>query len=104
MGHGIPLTRALVPTTKSQSFIASFRDVNSLLLASRSSAPAARALASADGKLDGLTKRKFCCPIVFMARAAAPILPGCVVPTKTIQTFSKKFFIMLPLHSLMPTT
>ena len=70
--------------TKSQSFTASFRHENCWLLASISSAPAALALASADGKCSGLTRRKFCCDIVFIARAVAPMLPGCVVPTKTI--------------------
>src|SRR5690606_29966871 len=58
--------------------------------ASTSSAPEARASASGSGKRFGFTSRKSASPMVFIARAAAPMLPGCVVSTSTIRTRSSR--------------
>jgi hypothetical protein len=55
-----------------------------------SSAPAARAVASACGKNFGDTKHKFVSIIFFIARATAPIFPACEVSTNTILILSSK--------------
>jgi hypothetical protein len=57
--------------------------------AKRLSAPLALAVATAEGKLLGLTKYKRDKAMFFIALAPAPILPGSVVLTMTILTLSK---------------
>ena len=54
----------------------------------RSSAPAARASAWSSGKCFGLTSSRRARPIVFIARAAAPILPGWLVCDRTTRIAS----------------
>ena len=53
---------------------------------STSSAPAARAVASSLGKCFGPHEHELARPIVFIARAVAPMLPGCEVSTSTMRT------------------
>jgi hypothetical protein len=53
-----------------------------------SSAPAARATAWSSGKRFGLTSSRRDRPIVFIARAAAPMLPGWLVCDRTTRTRS----------------
>ena len=87
-GQAMFLTRALAPNTKAHSATASSRRAHTWACARMSSAPAARAAHSALGNCLGATKANRLRPMVFMARAAAPMLPGWVVFAKTIFTFS----------------
>ena len=68
--------RALVATAQAQSPSASESSPQTFADTSRSSAPAARAVASALGKCRGRTMYRRVRPMVFMARATAPTLPG----------------------------
>jgi hypothetical protein len=52
--------------------------------AKTSSAPEALDVASALGKILGETSDRLVIFMFFMARATAPMLPGCVVSTRTI--------------------
>ena len=84
--------RAVVPSTRPQSAIASGSDATTRAAASTSSAPDARAVASGLGKSRGFTSHKSCSPMFFMARATAPMLPGCDVSTSTKRMGSKVLF------------
>src|SRR3972149_166795 len=77
-GQGIVLDLAVVATTSTQSCKASCKEPQTTARARISSAPAARAVTSAEGNILGFTRYKFRCPIFFMARAAAPMFPRCV--------------------------
>src|SRR5690554_1398719 len=78
--------RAVQPRTRGQAATARAR-LPTMGAASRtSSAPAAIASASACGKRSGATSTSRSRPMVLMARAAAPMLPGCWVPTRTMRT------------------
>src|SRR5690606_20193309 len=87
-GQGMLRWRALLPSTSEQLRTASARVSWTFAAASRSPAPAARALASAPGNPEGRTSRRLESPMVFMARALAPMFPGCVVATRTTWTRS----------------
>ncbi len=80
-------SRALAPTTQPQSAIASSRVAQTRALERISSAPAARAVAASLGNsARGRTSASSESPIVRIARAVAPMLPGCEVSTSTIRT------------------
>lgn len=85
-GHGRLLNLAEAPTTSAQSTTAASRSEQVRACWSMSSAPDARAMACWSSGQRGSTRTRRARPMVFMARAAAPILPECVVPTSTIRT------------------
>jgi hypothetical protein len=68
--------RAVNPTASTRSARASSSEATTRAEASTSAAPAASATASGSGKRRGATSRRSVRPIVFIARAAAPMLPG----------------------------
>ncbi len=79
--------RALAPTTQPQSAIASSSVAHTRAFVRISSAPAARAVAASLGNsARGRTSASSETPIVRIARAVAPMLPGCEVSTRTMRT------------------
>ncbi len=78
--------RALKPTASVRSASASASVGTTRARSSTSAAPAARATASGCGKWRGATSTRSASPIVFMARAAAPMLPGWLVRESTTAT------------------
>jgi hypothetical protein len=78
------LDLALAPITSWQSAIASCKLWQTVTFAKISSAPEALDVASALGNILGETKQRLNMHMFFMARATAPILPGCDVSTRTI--------------------
>jgi hypothetical protein len=70
--------------------MASFTESQRTALHRISSAPAALNVASAQGKIFGLTRYNLASPMFFIALATPPMLPGCVVPTRTIRIFENK--------------
>lgn len=101
-GQLMVLERALAPITRAQSAIASVNVSYTLAFAKISSAPAAREVASALGKIFGATKHRLSMHIFFIARATAPMLPGCVVSTKTILIFDNKIVSTLKKAESLP--
>src|SRR5690606_23225491 len=82
-GSAMRRSRAVLPSTRRQSATASARSACTVASSSTSPALAAMAAASACGKWRGATSASRRSPMVFIARAAAPMLPGCWVPTST---------------------
>jgi len=78
--------RAVQPSTQRQSATASARVAKTGAASTRSSAPAAIAWVSRSGAFSGATSTSFDRPMVFIARAAEPMLPGCWVPTRTMRS------------------
>src|SRR6058998_435147 len=76
-------SRALKATEYAVSASASSRLAHARADSSTSSAPEAMARASGCGKRFGPTRRSCVMPMVFMARAAAPMLPGCEGRSRT---------------------
>ena len=87
-GHGMRRARALAPSTRAQSAIASSSESTTVAFATTSSACAARQSACGSGNRAGRTRWSDVNPIVFMARAAAPMLPGWLGSTSTMRTWS----------------
>ena len=83
-GQLMVLDLALAPMTSWQSATASCKLWKMWACARISSAPQALDVASALGKILGATSRSLVMFMFFMARATAPIFPGCVVSTRTI--------------------
>src|SRR5690606_39099817 len=89
IGISMPRLQALAQTTLCRPLKALSSVSYTLALDNTSAAPDARARASALGYSSGLTRDNLSKPITFKARAAAPILPGWVVPiSKTLICFS----------------
>ena len=82
IGHGRLLDLALLPITKAQSAIASPRVFTTSACSSTSSADAALPTATPLGNSTGLTRARRLKPMFFIARAVAPMLPGCEVLTE----------------------
>src|SRR2546430_3954204 len=82
-GWESPRSRALKATEYVVPASASSRLAHARADWRRSSAPEAKARASGWGKRFGRTRRSCVMPIVFMARAAAPMLPGCEGRSRT---------------------
>src|SRR3989442_6442196 len=78
-----PRARALKATEYVVPASASSRLAHARADSSTSSAPEAMARASGWGKRFGPTRRSCVMPMVFIARAAAPILPGCEGRSRT---------------------
>src|SRR5213592_1936450 len=76
-------SRALKATEYAVSASASSRLAHACADSRTSDAPAAMARASGWGKRFGRTRRSCVMPMVFMARAAAPTLPGCEGRSRT---------------------
>ena len=85
-GHSIRRSRAVVPSTRPHPASASSTDSTTSAWCRTSSAPAARAVASALGNVRGATRQSRSSPIAFIARAAAPMFPGWVGSTSTMRT------------------
>ena len=83
MGHGSFLDRALVPIIRPQSATASSSVLTTRAFSSISTAETARAVAAPLGKSSGSTRINCVSPMFFIARAVAPMLPGCEVLTST---------------------
>src|SRR5699024_3465311 len=81
--------RALVPITSWQSATASSSVLQTCAACSISVAPEARASACVDGKCAGVTSARCASPMTFMARAVAPMLPGCCGATSTMRNRSR---------------
>ncbi len=70
---------------KPQSAIACASVSTTLVCASTDSAPEARAVASACGNWRGRTSTSDSSPMFFIARATAPMFPGCEGSTSTMR-------------------
>ena len=88
MGTLILLSLAVVPITRLESATASSRVSNTLAFSKISSHTEYRAHDSGCGCLVGLTRERFLKPMVPMALAAAPTLPGWEGSTKINSTLS----------------
>ena len=85
----ISRNRAVIAAVYTTPCKASSIELHSTASRSTSSAPAAIASACGSGKRRGLIRYRWCKPMVFIARAAAPMLPGWVVWLRTTRTFKK---------------
>jgi hypothetical protein len=82
------------------SLIASAIDSKTFAFSKTSKAFPDNALASPEGNFLGFTSERFYKPMVFIALATEPILPGCDVSTKTMLT--KLLLKLICLLSLFP--
>src|SRR5215510_2548167 len=79
---------AVVPTTKLQSLTAPWTESNSCASAKTDAAPTAET-ASRKAFSKGVTRRRSSAPKLLIARAAAPMLSGFRVRTRTTRRFAR---------------